>query len=173
MRSRAGIALAVSVLAVLPAAGCYQGFEGTVSSQAPTGNGTDIVVGDIQAQNTTLVTGPAGRSGAASLVMTLVNDGELADALIAVRTEPASESSLTKPLAVRSGQAVPVGGPAPAQVVLTGLEVPPGAYAEVTLRFERAGSETRSVAVVPAVGYYADYGPATGDAGESAEPAAR
>ncbi len=161
MRFRTGTALAVSLLAVLPTAGCYQGFEGTVNSQAPTGNGTDLVVGDIQVQNTTLVTGPAGESGAASLVMTLINDGELADALVAVSTEPASRSSLSKPIPLRSGLSVPVGGAADDQVVLTGLDVPAGAYADVTFRFERAGSRTRQIAVVPAVGYYAGYGPAT------------
>ena len=49
--------------------------------------------------------------------------------------------------------------PAHDQVVLTGLKVTPGSYATVTLSFERAGSETRKVAVVPAVGYYEGYGP--------------
>ncbi len=161
IRSRAAVALAVSLLAVLPTAGCYQGFENTVNTQGPTGNGTDFLVGaDIKVQDATLVTGPQGASGVASLVMTIINEGELPDALVTVSTEPATTSSLRTPIALRSGASVQVGGTAQDQVVLTGLKVTPGSYATVTLSFERAGSETRKVAVVPAVGYYEGYGPA-------------
>jgi hypothetical protein len=159
--SRAALALAVSLVAVLPTAGCYQGFDDTVNSQGPTGNGTDFLVGaDLKVQDATLVTGPEGASGVASLVMTIINEGELPDALVTVSTEPATTSSLKVPLAIKSGASVQVGGPATDQIVVTGLTVTPGSYATVTLSFERAGSETRSVAVVPAVGYYEGYGPA-------------
>jgi hypothetical protein len=161
IRSRAAVALAVSLVAVLPTAGCYQGFDNTVNTQGPTGNGTDFLVGaDIKVQDATLVTGPEGQGGAASLVMTLINEGELPDALVKVSTDPAARSSLKSPIAVRSGASVRVGGDAADQVVLTGLDVAPGSYATLTLSFERAGSETRRVAVVPAVGYYEGYGPA-------------
>ncbi len=161
IRSRAAVALAVSLVAVLPTAGCYQGFDNTVNTQGPTGNGTDFLVGaDIKVQDATLVTGPAGESGVASLVMTIINEGEMPDALVKVSTEPATTSSQKTPIALRSGTSVPVGGTAADQVVLTGLKITPGSYATVTLSFERAGSETRKVAVVPAVGYYEGYGPA-------------
>lgn len=161
IRSRAVVALAVSLVAVLPTAGCYQGFDNTVNSQGPTGNGTDFLVGaDIKVQDATLVTGPEGQSGVASLVMTLINEGEMPDALVKVTTEPATTSSQKVPIAVKSGASVQVGGSAAEQIVLTGVSVTPGSYATVTFSFERAGSETRSVAVVPAVGYYEGYGPA-------------
>lgn len=161
IRSRAAVALAVSLVAVLPTAGCYQGFDNTVNTQGPTGNGTDFLVGpDIKVQDATLVTGPEGQSGVASLVMTLVNEGEMPDALVKVSTEPATTSSQRIPIAVKSGASVQVGGPGAEQIVLTGVSVTPGSYATVTFSFERAGSETRSVAVVPAVGYYEGYGPA-------------
>jgi hypothetical protein len=161
IRSRAAVALAVSLVAVLPTAGCYQGFDNTVNTQGPTGNGTDFQVGaDIKVQDATLVTGPAGESGVASLVMTIINEGEMPDALVKVSTEPATTSSQKTPIALRPGTSVPVGGTAADQVVLTGLKITPGSYATVTLSFERAGSETRKVAVVPAVGYYEGYGPA-------------
>jgi len=146
---------------VLPTAGCYQGFDNTVNTQGPTGNGTDFLVGpDIKVQDATLVTGPEGQSGVASLVMTIINEGEMPDALVKVSTEPATTSSQRIPIAVKSGASVQVGGPAEEQIVLTGLSVTPGSYATVTFSFERAGSETRHVAVVPAVGYYEGYGPA-------------
>jgi hypothetical protein len=151
----------VSLVAVAPTAGCYQGFDNTVNTQGPTGNGTDFLVGgDIKVQDATLVTGPEGQSGVASLVMTLINEGEKPDALVTVSTEPATTSSLKSSIAVKPGAAVKVGGPAAQQsVVLTGLTVTPGSYATLTLSFQRAGSETRRVAVVPAVGYYEGYGP--------------
>jgi hypothetical protein len=160
IRSRAAVALAVSLVAVLPTAGCYQGFDNTVNTQGPTGNGTDFLVGgDIKVQDATLVTGPEGQSGVASLVMTVINEGEMPDALVKVSTDPATTSSQRTPIAIKPGAAVQVGGPAADQVVLTGLKVTPGSYATLTLSFERAGSETRRVAVVPAVGYYEGYGP--------------
>ena len=162
IRSRAAVALAVSLVAVLPTAGCYQGFDNTVNTQGPTGNGTDFQVGDgIKVQDATLVTGPEGQSGVASLVMSIINEGELPDALVKVTTEPATTSSQKTPIAIRPGTSVRVGGPAATdQIVLTGLKITPGSYASVTVTFERAGSETRKVAVVPAVGYYEGYGPA-------------
>ena len=161
IRSRAAVALAVSLLAVLPTAGSYQGFDNTVNTQGPTGNGTDFLVGaDIKVQDATLVTGPEGQSGVASLVMTIINEGELPDALVKVTTEPATTSSQKTPIAIKPGTSVRVGGPATDQIVLTGLKVTPGSYATVTVSFERAGSETRRVAVVPAVGYYEGFGPA-------------
>jgi hypothetical protein len=160
IRSRAAVALAVSLVAVLPTAGCYQGFDNTVNTQGPTGNGTDFLVGDgIKVQDATLVTGPEGESGVASLVMSIINEGEQPDALVKVTTEPATTSSQKTPIAIRPGTSVRVGGPAADQIVLTGLKVTPGSYATVTVSFERAGSETRRVAVVPAVGYYEGYGP--------------
>jgi hypothetical protein len=156
------MALAVSLIAVLPTAGCYQGAGNTVNTQGPTGNGTDFLVGgDIKVQDATLVTGPEGQSGVASLVMTLINEGELPDALVKVSTEPPTTSSQRSPIPITPGAAVKVGGPGSTdQVVLTGLKVTPGSYATVTVSFERSGSETRRVAVVPAVGYYEGYGPA-------------
>lgn len=146
---------------MLPTAGCYQGFDDTVNSQGPTGNGTDFLVGaDIKVQDATLVTGADGQEGVASLILTIINEGEDPDALVKVSTEPASTSSQKSPIAVPTGAAVRVGGPAQDQIVLTGFTVTPGSYATVTFSFQGAGSETRNVVVVPAVGYYEGYGPA-------------
>ncbi len=159
MRSRAATVLAVCLVAVLPTAGCYQGFDNTVNSQGPTGNGTDFIVGDMLVQDATLVTDPAGTSGAASLVVTLINEGDTPEALLEVTAEPAASSSQRTPITVLPGQSVRVGGAAVDQVELTGLDVEPGSYATVTFSFERSGSETRAVVVVPAQGYYEGYGP--------------
>ncbi len=160
MRSRAATALAVCLMAVLPTAGCYQGFDNTVNTQGPTGNGTDLRIGDtILVQNATLVTGPLGESGVASLAMTVINTGELPDALVSVSIDPTGTSTQKKPIVVTPGNSVQIGGSASDQIIVSDLDVPPGSYATVTFSFERDGSGTRRVAVVPAVGYYEGYGP--------------
>lgn len=159
MRSRTTAALAASVLAVLPTAGCYQGFEDTVNTQGPTGNGTDFAVGeDLLVQDTTLVANPDDPKTAA-LVMTVINNGEVDEAVVAVANDQGAKGATEGPIKVPSGAAVRVGGPGNPTVVLTGLTQQPGSFTTVTLDFERNGSVTESVAIVPAAGYYADYGP--------------
>lgn len=159
MRTRASAALAVCLLAVLPAAGCYQGSGNTVNDQPATGNGTDFAVGeDLLVQDTTLVADLEG--GRASLIMTIVNEGELDEALSSVVVTDAAGATASGPITVGSGAAVKVGGDSPNQIVVTGLTVPAGSYAEVTLGFSKAGSATQSIAVVPATSYYEEYAPA-------------
>ncbi len=159
MRSRATAAL-VTVLAVLPAGGCFQGSEGTVNSQPPTGNGTDFEVGDsIMVQDATIVAADS-EGTAGSLLFTVINDGVVDDALVAVSTEPSSSSSLDGRIDVPSGHTVRVSTGSDAEVTLTGLGVPTGSYATVTFSFLEAGESTQQVAVVPDRGYYAGLAPA-------------
>lgn len=160
MRSRTVAALAVCMLAVLPTAGCYQGFDGTVNTQGPTGNGTDFLVGeDLKVQDTTLVVDPENPS-AGNLIMTIINEGEVDDALVSASIESAGNGATEGPIEVRSGAAVKVGGPNGVPgVAFLGLTERPGSYATVTLQFRNAGSAEAQVVVVPAVDYYAEYGP--------------
>jgi hypothetical protein len=159
MRNRVFAALAVSLLAVLPAAGCYQGFNGTVNSQDPTGNGTDFEVGALRVQNTTLVADASG-SGSAALVMTIINDGAADDALVSASIESVGAGAAEGPIQVAAGSAVKVGGPGgdPA-IAFVGLTQPAGTYADVTVTFRDAGSATVPIALVPGSGYYEDYAP--------------
>jgi hypothetical protein len=163
IRSRAASAFAVCLLAVLPTAGCYQGFDNTVNTQGPTGNGTDFIVGEVKVQDATFVADPTGSTGRASLIMTLVNEGELPEALLEVSTEPASTNSLKETVPIGVGQKVMIGGESAEQITITGLDVEAGSYATLTVKFERSGSDSRRVAVVPAVGYYEGYGPAAAE----------
>lgn len=160
MRSRAAATLAACLVAVLPTAGCYQGSEGTVNTQPPTGNGTDFHVGDLLVQDTTIVASPANPKRA-SVVFTVINDGETDDALATVKVGTTEATIRTAPLAAPSGQAVQVGGPSENQVVVGGLDISAGSYADVVVTFRNAGaSEPQRVLVVPAEGYYAGWGPA-------------
>jgi hypothetical protein len=166
MRSRATAALAIVVLTVLPTAGCYQGFEGTVNTQGPTGNGVDFGLpadADLPAQtllvqDTTIVAAAEG-GRTASVIFTLINEGEQPEALRALRVGTTNATIRTAPITVPPGGAVQVGGPSEHQVIVTGLEVPAGSYAPLAMEFQVAGTATAQVPVVPAVGYYADWGP--------------
>jgi hypothetical protein len=160
MRSRTAAALAACMLAVLPTAGCYQGFDETVNTQGPTGNGTDFLVGeDLKVQDTTLVVDPENPS-AGNLIMTIINEGEVDDALVGASIQSAGNGATEGPIEVPSGAAVQVGGPNGVPgVAFLGLTEPPGSYATVTLQFRNAGSAEAQVAVVLASGYYEEYGP--------------
>lgn len=150
--------MAAIALFVAPvASGCYQNLDNTVSVMGPTGNGVQMEVGRLSVKNLTLVAGPEGR--VASVVFTAVNNGEQADAITGVTVAGTRATIRTAPLRVPPGGTVEVGGDSPNQVVVTGLTVPKGSYADVAMSFRDAGSVTQEVLVVPAEGYYADYGP--------------
>ena len=157
-RSRALAAVVMSLVAVLPTAGCYQGFENTVSNQPPSGNGVDFQVGDLLVQDTTIVASPEN-ANRASVIFTVVNSGEVDDSLASVTVEGTTATLRTAPLPVASGASVKVGGDSDNQVLVTGLTTRAGSYAEVTMTFRNAGSTTQQVPVVPGTGYYADYAP--------------
>jgi copper(I)-binding protein len=158
LRTRASAVL-VSVIAVLPLAACYQGAGRTVSNQGPTGNGTDFVVGsDLKVQDTTLVADP-DRPSSAALIMTVINEGEADDALVSASIGTL-RGATEGPVALPAGRAVRLGGPggAPA-IAFVDLPQQPGSYATVNLTFRKAGAAQAQVAIVPATGYYAGYGP--------------
>lgn len=166
MRSRATAALAVAVLSVLPTAGCYQGFDNTVNTQGPTGNGTDFgLPADVEpalqtllVQDATIVAAAEG-GRTASVIFTIVNEGERPEALRAVRVGTTNATIRTAPITIPSGGSVQVGGPSEHQVIVTGLNIPAGSYAPLAMEFQTAGTATAEVAVVPAVGYYEEWGP--------------
>ena len=157
-RSRTLAAVVVSLVAVLPTAGCYQGFDNTVSTQPPSGDGVDFRVGDLLVQDTTIVTSPENPDRA-SVVFTVFNTGAEDDSLASVTVGGTDSILRTAPLRVPSGTAVKVGGDSDNQVLVTGLTTKAGSYAEVTMTFRNAGATTRRVLVVPGTGYYADYAP--------------
>ncbi len=161
MRSRAAAVAAMAIVAVLPTAGCYQAYENTVSAQGPTGNGVDVSVGEILVQDTTLVASEDGKR--ASLIFTIINDGDQADSLTTVTVTGGTATVNTAPIAVAARTAVAVGGPSASQVTVANLTVPAGSYTGVKLAFQNAGSVSAEVPVVPAEGYYASYGPNAAD----------
>lgn len=158
MRSRAAV-LAVCLVAVLPAAGCYQGFDNTVNTQTATGNGTDFEAGDLKLLDATLVT-DAADSGVASLSVTIVNDGLVDETLDSVTAQLGGPGAITGSLALPAGTSVPIGAPGDPTVIFTGLQARAGQWETLIFEFSRSGSASKSIAVVLPTGYYADYAPA-------------
>ncbi len=158
IRSRVAV-LAVCLVAVLPAAGCYQGFDNTVNTQSATGNGTDFEVGDLKVLDATLVADEAG-TGVASLSVTIVNDGEVDEALESVTAQLGGPGAVTGALDVPAGTSLRIGAPGDPTIIFSGMQARAGQWETLTFTFSRSGSESRSIAVVPPVGYYADFAPA-------------
>ncbi len=164
MRSRAAV-LAVCLVAVLPTAGCYQGFDNTVNTQSATGNGTDFQVGDLLVQDATLVADEAD-TGVASLSVTITNDGVVDESLESVTAELGGPGKISGDLAVPAGTSLAIGAPGGATITFTGLQARAGQYATLTFAFSSSGSVSKSIAVVPPDGYYTDYAPAAVTADE-------
>lgn len=149
-------------------AGCYQGANGTVNLQPPSGNGTFFEVpaadgtaadqaGMVLVQGANIV---AAQSGDAALSLTMINTTEVDDALVGITTAEGASAQLSAPVEVKADSAVQVGGPQGVAVPITGLGVKPGEYAPLVLSFRNAGVSTpQQVLVVPNVGYYQSYGP--------------
>lgn len=184
----------LSLATVLGTAGCYQGEGHTVSSQGPSGNGTTFTVSDqIEVHGLTVVADGQGRG---SVVMTIVNSGTEADALLALGTDPATTLTVSRPsptpaagpaptpaaspvsdasaepmelVSLPAEQAVHIGAPGSTRINLADLKTPAGSYLTVALAFGRAGSTRQQVLVAPDTGFYADYGP-TASASPSPAP---
>lgn len=155
--SRAFVLLTCA-LAVLPAGGCYQGFNGTVNSQQPSGNGTYLSQGGISVQNAVLVSGTA-ESGTSALSFTMVNVSETADALESVTVPAPATAGLAGPIELPARNVIAVGGPNEHQIDLTKFQTPAGSYADVVFKFREAGELAGQVLVVPPTGAYAAYAP--------------
>ncbi len=160
MKRSRGSATLVACLLVLPVAGCYQGSGKTVSHQEPTGNGTYLTVSDtLQIENLVVVSG-GQTSKAGSVVLTLVNNGDTADALAEVQVSGAPATVRPVPITVAPSTAVAIGGTSSNQVQVEDLATPAGSYAKVVLKFQRAGVVNADVLVVPPTGFYEPYAPA-------------
>lgn len=157
MRSRAAV-LAVCLACVLPAAGCYQGFEGTVNTQGATGNGTDFEVGDLKVLDATLVA-DEGDTGVASLSVTIANSGEVDETLESVTAQLGGAGVVSGTLDIPAGQSLRIGAPGDPTVVFTGMQARAGQWETLTFAFSTSGSASKSVKVVSPVGFYADFAP--------------
>ncbi|MFZ8926265.1 MAG: hypothetical protein ACO3JT_03680 [Candidatus Nanopelagicales bacterium] len=157
-------ALAVTVVAVTPLlAGCWQGFNAstTMQNSMNSGNGTQEIVGSLRVENATIVRNDAGR---ASLVMAVFNQGDAPDTLAAVTIDgqPIETAAVTiDPGTFATFGYGAEGAPAENFLLLDPIATPAGSYSPVTLTFTTNGITEFTSLVVPDVGYYAGYVPAS------------
>ncbi|MGV1004497.1 MAG: hypothetical protein ACOYEV_06950 [Candidatus Nanopelagicales bacterium] len=150
-------AMVLCAAAVLSAGGCQQGFQGTVNSQQPSGDGTYLSQGGISVQNAILVAGSEPET--AALSFTMINSSASDDALQAVTVSAPGTAQISAPIALPASTVIGVGGPNEHQIDLAKFTVPAGSYAEVTFTFQEAGKVAGQLLVVAPAGTYEQYGP--------------
>lgn len=152
--------LAAALLALSPAlAGCYNGLQAATTIQAtqPTGNGVQVIAGDINVDNATVVLGPEG-TNTATLLTRMYNSGAEADTILGVTINglPATISGDT---VIAAQASVPFGYPADAQRINVVGELPVSTFVPVQILFDRAGLIEMDVLTVTPTGFYADVTP--------------
>ena len=158
------LALVATVVAVSPMlAGCWQGFGAstTMQNSMNSGNGTQEIVGSLRVENATIVRNEAGR---ASLVMAVFNQGDAPDTLAAVSVD--GQPVNAAPVVIEPGSFATFGygaegAPAENFLLVDGFPTPTGSYSSVSLAFTTNGITEFTSLVVPDVGYYAGYVPAS------------
>jgi len=160
--------LIVAAAALVPAvAGCEAGNNAPTQNWHNPTDGVGTVTHGISIRNVFVLGAPgsaalpAGQS--AGLYFALVNDGNNGDRLVSVQA-PGSATAVTLPggsINVPDNHVVLLGGPQP-EAVLTGLTRPlaGGSVLTIVLNFQKAGSVTLRVPVIPNSAAYATFSPA-------------
>ncbi len=158
------IALVATVVVAAPLlAGCWQGFSAstTMQNSMNSGNGTQEILGSLRIENATIVRSDTGR---ASLVMAVFNQGDAPDTLtgVAVDGQPLAAPAVTiEPGSFATFGYGAEGAPVENVLLIEGLATPAGSYSTVSLAFTTNGVTDFTSLVVPDVGYYAGYVPAS------------
>lgn len=159
---RRGVLAAALALSIAPLAACGAGNNAQTHLVRP--DNAAITVGDIQVQNAVILTQKAG-SGPASVSARIFNNGngdqtlqsvKVGDALTATLAGPAGAKTVTVP----AHGSVLLGGAGNAAATLpsSGEAVKDGDFQRVALTFSATGEVALSANVLPAAGYYAQYG---------------
>jgi hypothetical protein len=160
--------LIVAAAALVPAvAGCEAGNDApTLNYHYPT-DGVGTVTHDISIRNVFVLGAPGNGSLAtgqpAGLFFALVNDGNTGDRLLSVQA-PGTATAVTLPgggIGLPSNSVALLSGPQP-KAVLTGLTRPlnGGSVVTIVFNFQKAGSVTLRVPVIPNSTAYATFSPA-------------
>jgi len=167
--ARRGLAVAaVTGLLATSVAGC--GTSSSAASYFVKPNNANGQVGDIKVRGGMLV---RGNGSAATLLLTLADDGNAEDVLEKVSVgppvqpidgaSPAAAGStpveVSPNITVAPGGAVHLGAAGTTPVVIKGFTAPAASVVPVTLTFRDAGMLTLSMLVQEGTGDYADYAP--------------
>lgn len=177
-RLRRGLLAASLVLAVVPLSACAAGNSAETLRIRPDNAAT--TVGDIQIQNAVVIVGEDGENAPVAVSAALINNGSRKQTLDSVTIEGTSGPVR---LSGAGGKGGAVELPAGGSVLLGGKDHPSailegaagaerkavGGFDKVTFDFSETGKVELMANVVPASGYYEDFGPTPG-AGGSASP---
>lgn len=150
-------ALAASSLVLT---GCFNGQNAQTTTQSAdlTGNGVQAQVGNVRAENLTLVLGPEG-SSSATLIARIVNGDPEADRLLGVQIAGIPAYITGDSVDILPDQSVGFGFESDLWINAYQFKAADSSYVPVTLQFERSGIAQTEVLVVPPVGYYAGIEP--------------
>ncbi|MGA0209635.1 MAG: hypothetical protein ACO3LZ_06910 [Candidatus Nanopelagicales bacterium] len=156
IRKSTSILLASGLLASSFAlTGCFNGMGAQTNLQNSqlTGNGVQAQVGNVRAENLTLVAGPEG-SGSATLITRIINGDPEPDALLGVQIGDSPAYVTGDIVELLPAASVGFGFGADRWINSYRFDADVSTYVPVTLQFERAGIVEVEVLVVPAEGYY-------------------
>lgn len=153
---RRAAAVAAAAILVPTLAGCWQGFDAQTSVQAnqAVGNGTNLSTGDIEVRGATWVRNTLNPQEA-TLVATFIANGDAADRLVKVEVQPPAATGITGgAIEVPTAGSVRTGYWSPNFINVFDLQAFPSTFVPTTFTFERAGTVTGDVLVMPNTGQY-------------------
>ncbi len=135
--------------------GCFNGMNAQTNIQNDqlTGNGVQAVVGNVRAENLTIVAGPEG-SQSATLITRIINGDPEPDALLSVQIDGVPAYVTGDFVELLPAASVGFGYDADRWINSYEFDAAMSSYVPVTLQFERAGIVEVDVLVVPADGFY-------------------
>lgn len=134
------------------------GAQTNLQNDQLTGNGVQAQVGNVRAENLTLVAGPEG-SASATLITRIINGDPEPDALLGVQIDGIPAYVTGDIVELRPDDSVGFGFDADRWINSYDFDAALSTYVPVALQFERAGIVEAEVLVVPASGYYVDIQP--------------
>ena len=156
IRKSTTVLLSAGLLASsLALTGCFNGMGAQTNLQNSqlTGNGVQAQVGNVRAENMTLVAGPEG-SASATLVTRIINGDPDTDALLGVQIDGIPAYVTGDIVELLPAESVGFGFEAERWINSYDFTGAVSTYVPVALQFERAGIVEVDVLVVPADGYY-------------------
>ncbi len=129
------------------------GAQTNLQNDQLTGNGVQAQVGNVRAENLTLVAGPEG-SASATLITRIINGDPEPDALLGVQIDGIPAYVTGDIVELRPDDSVGFGFDADRWINSYDFDAALSTYVPVALQFERAGIVEAEVLVVPASGYY-------------------
>jgi hypothetical protein len=154
-RSTGAVLAGCLVASSLFLTGCFNGLGATTNMQSTqlTGNGVQAQVGNVRAENLTLVAGPEG-SASATLTTRIVNGDPETDNLLGVLIDGVPAYVTGDIVELTPNESVGFGYEADLWINSYNFDADVSTYVPVALQFERAGIVEAEVLVVPPAGYY-------------------